>query len=318
MESRTNEPEVKLYRWPLGQSHRYVTMGRMLFRLFVYVASLTVAFIVGYLWGSFREPHFSDIAQVQRSERVEVDKDAMQSGLKDIRVAQEALTKLSADAQRLRLRLNGLAKVAARPQLLSSATFIEEHARGLWDQLESLLQDSSDRRRRLRDIRIDFEGVKEQLQMVETCCGPPPHEVPIMKHYLHTAELRFHVVQARVSPEYIEGEINVREVAHETGHSYVVKQNFDTPGDTSMAPNSSTLRIYEDGIPLGPAHSGHADIREFGRGRFSHWGDVLYFSSSDNSDPLTNQRSYTYRSYSSAAADSRAASAGDSGATSKK
>jgi hypothetical protein len=28
-------------------------------------------------------------------------------------------------------------------------------------------------------------------------------------------------------------------------------------------------------------------------GRFSHWGDGLHFSASDNSDPRTNGRSYT-------------------------
>jgi hypothetical protein len=277
----------------------------MFLRLFVYVASLSLAFTVGYLWGSFRESRSSDIAQNQRSERIE--KDAVhQCCLKDVRTAQEALTKLSADAQRLRLRLNGSARDTVRPQLLSSVGFIEEHARALWDQLESLLQDSTDRRRTLRDIRINFEGLKEQFQVSETCCGPTPQEVPALKKYLHTAELRFQVVQGKVSPAFIEGDINVRAGAHETGHSYMVKQDFDTPGDTSNAPKGSNLKIYEDGVALGPAHSQHADIRQFGRGRYSHWEDALYFSSSDNSNPLTNQRRYTYRSYSSAAADSHA------------
>jgi hypothetical protein len=192
---------------------------------------------------------------------------------------------------------------------------VEEHARGLWDQLESLLQDSNDRRRKLRDIRINFEGLKEQFQVAETCCGlAVQQEVSAMRHYVYTAEERVQNVQATVSPEYIEGEINVRDAIHESGHSYLVKQNFDTAGDTSKTPNISTLRIYEDGVALGPPHSGHADIRRFGKGRYSHWEDALYFSSSDDSDPRTNRRRYTYRSYSSAA-DLRAASAGRSKAT---
>jgi pectate lyase len=43
---------------------------------------------------------------------------------------------------------------------------------------------------------------------------------------------------------------------------------------------------------MGPAHSFHQEIRESGRGRFSHWGTDLLFSTSDNSDPNTNGRSY--------------------------
>lgn len=55
----------------------------------------------------------------------------------------------------------------------------------------------------------------------------------------------------------------------------------------------STLMIYEDAHPLGPAHAQHFDIREYGRGRFSHWDGVLYFSTTDNSDPRSNGRRYT-------------------------
>jgi len=37
----------------------------------------------------------------------------------------------------------------------------------------------------------------------------------------------------------------------------------------------STLVLREDGAPLGPENSQHAEIREFGRGAYSHWGDYL-------------------------------------------
>src|ERR1700722_8613518 len=56
----------------------------------------------------------------------------------------------------------------------------------------------------------------------------------------------------------------------------------------------SPLVIYEDGIPLGPVHSFPSAIREEGSGRFTHWYDELLFSTSDNSDPNTNGRSYTF------------------------
>jgi hypothetical protein len=55
----------------------------------------------------------------------------------------------------------------------------------------------------------------------------------------------------------------------------------------------SRVLIYEDDKPLGPPHSPHADIGGLGMGRFSHWrGQGFVFSSSDNSDPATNGRSY--------------------------
>ncbi len=56
----------------------------------------------------------------------------------------------------------------------------------------------------------------------------------------------------------------------------------------------SQVMVYEDGKPLGIAHSVHENIRNLGGGRFSHWGEQLVFSASDNSDPNTNGKTYTY------------------------
>src|ERR1700730_2078962 len=56
---------------------------------------------------------------------------------------------------------------------------------------------------------------------------------------------------------------------------------------------ASNLKLRENGLLLGPAHSQHADIRSHGGGRFSHWNDVLYFSTSDGTDPRANGRSCT-------------------------
>ena len=52
--------------------------------------------------------------------------------------------------------------------------------------------------------------------------------------------------------------------------------------------------VFEDGAPLGIAHSMHDVIRNLGKGRFSHWGTGVMFSTSDNSDPTKNGRKYTY------------------------
>jgi hypothetical protein len=63
--------------------------------------------------------------------------------------------------------------------------------------------------------------------------------------------------------------------------------------DTSDTPQRSPAMLYEDGKPLGPPHSVHADISKLGLGRFSHWDNAGFiFSSSDNSDPNLNGRKY--------------------------
>lgn len=59
--------------------------------------------------------------------------------------------------------------------------------------------------------------------------------------------------------------------------------------------HASWLLLFEDGVELGPAHAPQELVRTMGRGRFSHWGSSLYFSTSDNSDPRSNSRSYTVR-----------------------
>lgn len=56
----------------------------------------------------------------------------------------------------------------------------------------------------------------------------------------------------------------------------------------------SRLRLYENGVELHEAHSQHQDIRLIGNGKFSFWCGTLYFSSSDNSDPLTNNKIYSF------------------------
>jgi hypothetical protein len=62
--------------------------------------------------------------------------------------------------------------------------------------------------------------------------------------------------------------------------------------DTAASPSSSRLMLFEDGRALGPMHSLHADIRQKGSGRFSHWNGALIFSTTDGTDPRTNGRVY--------------------------
>ena len=62
--------------------------------------------------------------------------------------------------------------------------------------------------------------------------------------------------------------------------------------DSDDFPRRSTIRLLENGRPLGPSHAAHTQIREKGKGAFSHWKDALYFSTNDGSDPNRNGRVY--------------------------
>src|SRR5574340_252367 len=110
------------------------------------------------------------------------------------------------------------------------------------------------------------------------------------------------IVWAQQTSTYTEFPINIAKAYHEVGNNYIVAQDVGTPADTTQSA-TSILRIFENGIELAPAHALHNDIRNIGQGRFSHWGGTtgspsyLYFSTSDNSNPLTNGRRYTYRIY---------------------
>ena len=89
------------------------------------------------------------------------------------------------------------------------------------------------------------------------------------------------------------GSINLSQVSPDSGSSYIW-YNALLGGDSSDEPAKSVLQVLENGTLLGSAHSLHTEIRSLGAGRFSHWGTHLYFSASDNTNPLTNGKSYSY------------------------
>lgn len=77
------------------------------------------------------------------------------------------------------------------------------------------------------------------------------------------------------------------------GAQWVVDLPEQLPVGDSGHPMTSALRLFEDGIEMTSRHCGHQEIADLGKGRFSHWGDVLYFSSSDGSSPTENGRVYS-------------------------
>jgi hypothetical protein len=82
------------------------------------------------------------------------------------------------------------------------------------------------------------------------------------------------------------------EIRHEEGHCYYAQvQGWVVPDVDGY---SSSLTLFENGVPLTCPHSFHDDIRSLGGGRFCHYGYYIYFSTSDNSDPRTNGRTYSF------------------------
>ena len=87
--------------------------------------------------------------------------------------------------------------------------------------------------------------------------------------------------------------VDKKMMEHESGHlwSCLLSKHLPT-GDSMQNPRVSQVILYEDGEELGPPHITTDMIRDHGSGRYSHWLDKLYFSSSDNSSPKKNKRRY--------------------------
>lgn len=78
------------------------------------------------------------------------------------------------------------------------------------------------------------------------------------------------------------------------GHAWrAIVPELSDISDNMEHPRRSDLIVLEDGLPIGPPHAAHVEIRELGQGRFSHWGDEIMLSPSDNFPPDQSRRSYT-------------------------
>lgn len=76
----------------------------------------------------------------------------------------------------------------------------------------------------------------------------------------------------------------------------VVDVHFRDISDTDRDENRSTVQLFEDGNPIGPAHSALYHVAVLGMGRYKHWKgnySIFAFSSSDNTDPSANGRVYS-------------------------
>jgi hypothetical protein len=86
--------------------------------------------------------------------------------------------------------------------------------------------------------------------------------------------------------------VKISSVSHEIGYAYQIA----LPRWSLQRLADQRSFITEDGTALGPGNSQHDTIRSIGRGAFSFWHGALYISTSDNSDPRTNGRTYEVHS----------------------
>jgi len=131
----------------------------------------------------------------------------------------------------------------------------------------------------------------------------PASGITPIRDYENNIRLAFDVINTRKKElqDYLEafvsGEVKKftlgKQYLHEDGYCWTVfLPGLEPIADTVSEPTRSTLLLFEDSKFLESSHSVHDDIRKLGQGRYSHWDQVLFFSTSDGSDPNTNARTY--------------------------
>jgi hypothetical protein len=197
---------LELYRWPLGQHTFYVTREAMLLKLLWVAIILIVIFGIGVIWLLLHQSRAGEELHLM-AHGVDVQRAQMEfikhCCLKDIRSTQEALTSLSSEAQKLRVRLDVSPPSAKEPstqRLMAVLIFLTEKPGTLWDQLDSFVTDpQQNKRRQLRELRINMDSLVEEYHAGENCCGAASSILhPLMKEYLQIAAYRFGLVRLAV------------------------------------------------------------------------------------------------------------------------
>lgn len=137
--------------------------------------------------------------------------------------------------------------------------------------------------------------IRPRLSEIRTMKRIPSFATPVMV----VAELA--LLFLLVWRPTFEREIDTNEIGRQGPHGYVSSLDFSFPhgyvlgGDSMAEPARSGLQLTRDGSAIGTPHSMHADIRELGDGLYSHWNDVLYFSTPGNTDPAADNHTYAIR-----------------------
>lgn len=87
--------------------------------------------------------------------------------------------------------------------------------------------------------------------------------------------------------------LNKNFIVHLSGNCYFINlPKYQNISDNTIYPLRCPIRIFENGKELPYCHSTHSDISDIGNGRYSLWEGGLFFSSSDNSNPINNHKRY--------------------------
>jgi hypothetical protein len=139
---------------------------------------------------------------------------------------------------------------------------------------------------------LDDKG-KEEIVLLGEGAGPGMEMViPWKSARRPVAALRFSYSAGAAT--YVEAAtVDTAAIQPEHGKAYTAPVPAGLgPPDDGANPTRSKLGLLEDTTPLGPAHTLHEEIRKLAGGRYSHWGDMILFSSSDGTDPRKNGRKY--------------------------
>ncbi len=94
--------------------------------------------------------------------------------------------------------------------------------------------------------------------------------------------------------------LDSRKISKAGGNAFVYAlPGIPYAGADVKSPRRQPLVLFEGSRLLGPGAAAHKVIRKHGLGSYSHWNALLYFSSSDNSDPKRNGREYWLRKFES-------------------
>jgi len=159
---------------------------------------------------------------------------------------------------------------------------------------------SADRFRSMRSFSRELVG--KIVRRIETSIAIYPYLLVslrligfgclVLASVILIAAIRTPVVERTLSPSDIQAE---RDFAFTAAVASPASLFYVVHGSGVGIQRSGSMVLLEDGIPLGPENTQHDLIRQSGSGAHSHWGNSLYFSSSDGTDIRRNGRVYSYR-----------------------
>jgi hypothetical protein len=133
------------------------------------------------------------------------------------------------------------------------------------------------------------QGVGDRALFVTTCIGYLGSFFCLLT--LGRAPRGFRGLAKRLRFRWLRRARPLPNVRPESGCCYLAEVPAEIVSD---AGGRSRLVVFENGMPLASPHAAHDEVRKHGLGAYSHWNGLIYFSTSDNTDPRVNGRRYTY------------------------